>query len=275
MSLAELLRLEDVWFSYDGRSYVLKEVNFSVSTGEVVSILGPNGSGKTTLIKLFIGLLRPSKGRIYVKGLEIHKKRVEELARSIGIVFQNPNHQLFELNVKRELVFALKNMGLDYIDVEKNPWVARLNVTKLLEKSPLLLSEGEKRRVALASVLVYQPDLLVLDEPTTGQDFEHKRVIAGIVKEYQRLHGRAVVVVTHDMDFAWEVATRFIILLNGQVIFDGPPHEAVDGGYVERAGLRKPSLLSLGLSLKSMGLKVEEYDINSYVRALKEVLTSR
>ena len=251
-----MLKFDDVWFSY-GDKLILRNINFSLESGEIVAILGPNGSGKTTLAKLSVGLLKPIKGFVYVKGLNTKSVSVPQIAKHIGIVFQNPNHQLFEKTVKDEILFALKNI----IDIDEecedklNYWVEKLNLKHLLSRNPLTLSEGEKRRVALASVLVYEPDILVLDEPTTGQDKRCKEIIADIIIDYAR-NDKAVMVMTHDMNFAWKIASRFIILGNGSITFDGKPDDAINSDVLIKSSLKKPSLIKLKNILKELRLNI-------------------
>jgi len=268
--LEELIKLENVWFAYVNNEYVIKNANLVINKGEIVAILGSNGSGKTTLIKLFNGLLRPNKGRVYVKGVDIKDKKVYEIAKDVGIVFQNPNHQLFEENVKEEILFGLRNLRSEIKGDEAYHWIKRLNLSDLQTKSPLLLSEGEKRRVALASILAYQPDVLVLDEPTTGQDKLHKETISDILIDYVKEKNKAVVIATHDLDFAWKIASRFIILNSGEIVYDGDPREAVEKGVLVENGLKNPSIVELGLNLKKMGLSVKDYDLTHYIEILRE-----
>ena len=268
--MEELIKLENVWFAYFNSKYVIKNVNLTLNEREAVAILGPNGSGKTTLIKLFVGLLRPSRGHVYVKGVNIKDKRVCEVARNVGIVFQNPNHQLFEYNVKEEILFGPRNFKDEFKEDEIYHWIEKLDLDDLLLKSPLLLSEGEKRRVALASVLAYQPDVLVLDEPTTGQDKAHKEVILNVLLDYVKMKGKAVVITTHDLDFAWRMASRFIVLNDGEIVYDGDPKSAVEKGVLIENGLKNPSAVELGLNLKRMGLEIKDYDVTHYIDVLKK-----
>ena len=269
--MEELIKLENVWFAYVNSNYVIKNVNLTINKGEIVAILGGNGSGKTTLIKLFVGLLRPNKGHVYVKGIDIKDRRICEIAKDVGVVFQNPNHQLFEYNVREEILFGPRNFKDELREDEVNYWIERLDLNDLLLKSPLLLSEGEKRRVALASILAYQPDVLVLDEPTTGQDREHKEVILNVLLNYVKTkEGKAVVITTHDLDFAWRVASRFIVLNDGEIVYDGDPKNAVEKEILVKNGLKNPSIVELGLSLKKMGFKIEDYDLTHYIEILRE-----
>ncbi len=269
--MEELIKLENVWFAYVNSNYVIKNVNLTINKGEIVAILGGNGSGKTTLIKLFVGLLRPNKGHVYVKGIDIKDRRICEIAKDVGIVFQNPNHQLFEYNIREEILFGPRNFKDELREDEVNYWIERLDLSDLLLKSPLLLSEGEKRRVALASILAYQPDVLVLDEPTTGQDRGHKEVILNVLLNYVKTkEGKAVVITTHDLDFAWRVASRFIVLNDGEIVYDGDPKNAVEKGILVKSGLKNPSIVELGLSLKKMGFKIEDYDLTHYIEILRE-----
>ena len=217
-----ILAVKDLSYVINGRS-ILKKISLEFKRNETVAIVGQNGAGKTTLIKHFNGLLKPLEGEVILQGEDIRRKSPADLARRVGVCFQNPNDQFFKVNVRDELMVGPRvigkkdNNGLDKI-------CNLLYLHGLLHRSPYRLSEGEKKRVAVASILAMEPDILVLDEPTVGQDGRFKEAIANILGDLEKL-GITTIIVTHDLDFARATADRWIVLHNGQVVADGAPED--------------------------------------------------
>ncbi len=247
------LRLEAVWFRYGGVAAspddVLKNVSLELGARECTAVVGAGGSGKTTLIQHFTGLLRPTRGRVTFHGRDIWARGFSQsdLRRRIGLVFQFPEMQLFEETVEKDVAFGPRNFGLAEEEIHRRVEQAlkdvNLDPQRFRQRSPFRLSEGEKRRAAIAGVLAMEPEMLVFDEPTAGLDPDGVR---GFIALVQRLlqKGKAVVVVTHHMDFVAEAAQRVIALCAGEVIFDGAPEKLfADHRLLDRAGLEPPSLV--------------------------------
>jgi len=255
--VGDAILVENVYFSYEDLP-VLKGVTLTVRTGETLAIMGENGAGKTTLIKHFIGLLKPERGRVLVFGVDTREASVAQLARRVGIVFQNPDHQLFAESVEGEVLFTLKNMG--YPPDEARAICER--VLKLFEldryrnRSPYSLSVGERKRLAIAAVMSYDPDVLVLDEPTAGQDFFNKSKISKLIFRLKR-QGKGVVVVTHDVEFAAQVADRVALMVDGRIIREGPARDVLtDAETLKRARLMMPQIPTAVALLEAEGLKL-------------------
>lgn len=255
--MGDAILVENVYFSYEDLP-VLKGVTLTVRTGETLAIMGENGAGKTTLIKHFIGLLKPERGRVLVFGVDTREASVAQLARRVGIVFQNPDHQLFAESVEGEVLFTLKNMG--YPPDEARAICER--VLKLFEldryrnRSPYSLSVGERKRLAIAAVMSYDPDVLVLDEPTAGQDFFNKSKISKLIFRLKR-QGKGVVVVTHDVEFAAQVADRVALMVDGRIIREGPARDVLtDAETLKRARLMMPQIPTAVALLEAEGLKL-------------------
>ncbi len=245
-----VVEAEDICFSYHGLP-VLKNIHFKLLRGESVALLGRNGAGKTTLIKHLNGLLRPHSGRLKILGQETHRRPVSELSRHVGFVWQNPNDQLFQPTVQEEVLKGPEALGSD-----DPSWCeelfSRFGLVSLLERSPFTLSEGQKKRVSFATALAVKPELIVLDEPTAGQDDLFRRELAKFIAELQT-EERTVVLVTHDLEFAAEHANRWLILADGRIIADGPPEAVMaDSKAMTRAGLRPTQCYQLIQALKSM-----------------------
>lgn len=222
----ESLRIENLHFAYDGRE-VLHGITFSASRGEIIGVMGKNGSGKTTFLSQILGFNKPGKGTVRLAGRDTKGLKVTEAARSAGYIFQNPNHQIFERTVRAEAGFACKNFG--YAEEEAQARVgkalAKYDLSKYADGHPLRLSFGEKRRLNLCSVLTYDPEVLVLDEPTVGQDFANTAIMVGDLLKL-RAAGKTVIFVTHDADMASWCCDRIIFFDDGRIVVDDVPASA-------------------------------------------------
>jgi energy-coupling factor transport system ATP-binding protein len=203
-------------------------VDLVIARGEFVAVIGENGSGKSTLVKHFNGLLRPSKGKVFLEGRDTKGLEVAGLARACGMLGQNPNLQLIADTVEGELEISLKAMGAprDTWDEMISEALGLLEIEPFRGRNPQDLSCGERERVALASVLVYKPRILVLDEPTRGIDQESKDRLAVYLRSYN-LAGNTVILVTHDLEFAAECCQRVLMMGSGQVLADGDKHKVL------------------------------------------------
>ena len=253
------IELEDVWFSYPNGVEALRGISLTIREGEFVIIMGPNGAGKTTLVKTFNGLIRPTRGRVLVDGVDTKEATVAELSRNVGLVFQNPDHQLFCETVEEEIAFALKNFGFEEDEIRRRvDWALKtFGLEEYRDVSPLVLSGGEKKRVALASVLVWEPKYLVLDEPTLGQDYAQKERLKELVRGL--MGDRAVVMVTHDVEFVADMRPRprLILLSGGRLIADGRAEDILtDPECIDRARLVRPQVPEVLRALRSLGAPV-------------------
>ncbi|HID87852.1 MAG TPA: ABC transporter ATP-binding protein, partial [Anaerolineae bacterium] len=212
-------------------------------------LVGANGSGKTTLVKHFVGLHRPAGGQVLVLGRSTQGVRVAELARQVGLVFQNPNDQFFAPSVREEIEVGPRALGL-YDPACCEELIALFGMEPLLERSPYRLSEGEKKRVTFAAVMAWQPEIIVLDEPTTGQDKPFRDGLTRLLGEL-RARGHTVVLVTHDLEFAEANAERWIVLAGGRVVADGPPGAVMaDEAAMAAANLRPTQAFRLARALE-------------------------
>ncbi len=217
-----MIEVQDVGFTYPSGVEALRGVAFTVNNGEFIAIMGQNGAGKTTLVKHFNGLLKPSIGRVLVDGIETKKTSVASLAKKVGFVFQNPDHQLFSETVEEEIAFALKNFGFEEETIKKRvTWaLSFLELKKYRKTSPFMLSGGERKRVALASVLAWNPEILILDEPTIGQDYKQKEKLRQFILQMQTQE-KTIVIVTHDVEFVAECNPRVLLMTEGRIVADG------------------------------------------------------
>lgn len=213
------LRFTDVHFAYPGGHEVLRGVDFLITHGEKVALLGLNGAGKSTILLHTNGLLMPSSGEVNVGGIPVTPKTVRNIRQNVGLVFQNPDDQLFMSSVEEDVAFGPLNMGLDDDEVERRVSTAleRVGALDLRDRSPLKLSGGQKKRVAIATVLSMEPSVLVLDEPTAELDLEARQQVCEIIKSFDH----TCLIATHDMALARELCTRAIVIADGRVISDG------------------------------------------------------
>ena len=243
-----MIVVDSLWFKYPSKDeYTLRDINLEIREGELVSIMGDNGAGKTTLVKHFNGLLKATKGNVYVDDRDTKEVPVSELAKKVALVFQYPEKMFFSENIWDEVAFSLKNFG--YEEEKINRQVEKILKIFWLwsyrDKSPFMLSGGEQRRLAIASVLVWNPKYVIMDEPTAGQDAIQREIILNLINIMLR-DKKTVVLVTHDVEFVAEINSRIILMNKGEIIFDGEPQKIFrDKEMLEEAGLTQPSLYKL------------------------------
>ncbi|MHA1848412.1 MAG: energy-coupling factor ABC transporter ATP-binding protein [Promethearchaeota archaeon] len=221
-----MIEFRSVWYNYPDGPDILKNINLRIEKGSFVAILGHNGAGKTTLVKCINGLIKPMKGNVIVNGIDTKDVSVAMLARHVGLVFQNPDNQLFASTVHDELDFSLKNLNVPESEREYliDKTLEKLNLLQFKERSPFLLSGGERKRVTFASLACMNQSVLIADEPTQGQDYLQKKNIKKVLREMHK-DGKTIIVISHDLDFITSLATRVIIMKGGQIYFDGLPED--------------------------------------------------
>ncbi len=247
----------------------LRDINLKIDEGEFVGIIGHTGSGKSTLIQHFNGLLKPTEGRVVINGMDTTGKELKELRRLVGIVFQYPEHQLFEETVYKDIAFGLRKQDLTEEEAReeilKAVEVVGLN-EDILEKSPFELSGGQKRRVAIAGVLVMKPSILILDEPTAGLDPRGRDEIFGFITRIHKEMGITVILVSHIMEDIARLVDRVIVMNEGTIEMDGRIEEVfADIGRLESIGLSAPQVAYLMKRLKTIcpGINEKVYTVSA------------
>ena len=222
------IEISDLHFTYPTGVEALRGISLTIESGEQVAIVGQNGSGKTTLVKHLNGLLRPTSGLVRIGGWDTKSHSVAKLARRVGYVFQNPDEQLFSKNVGTEVAFGPRNMGLEGDQVESlvNDALVMTELSDKTETNPYDLSATWRKMVALASVISMGTDIVIFDEPTTGQDATNIARIASVIKTL-RERGRTVITITHDIDFCAENFTRVVALSQGKILLDGKANDVL------------------------------------------------
>ena len=247
-----VVSLLDVRYTYPGaRAAAIDGVSLELRRGSLVGLVGQNGSGKTTLSKLLDGLLRPTSGRVTVEGLDTSREPVQRLARHVGYVFQNPAQQLFARTVADELAFGPRNLGCapDEVAERVAGVAAALDLGEVLSTHPYRLPFPARKLVTIAGVLTMRTSVVVLDEPTTGQDDQTKRRIVAVL-DALRAKGTTVVCATHDMSLLAEASDRMVVLHEGRVAADGAPRDVLsDRALLDATSLRPPQVSALSLAL--------------------------
>ncbi|MBK9780811.1 MAG: ABC transporter ATP-binding protein [Anaerolineales bacterium] len=255
-----LVVFEDVDFRYDDEyPLILQNVNLKIYPGDLIAVLGPNGAGKSTLVKHAIGLLKPTKGRVLIEGQDTRKMSVAQIARVLGYVFQSPTHMLYAPTVREELEFGPKNLEFDPLLIPKfvNESLSTVNLNNFVEYPPLGLSFGQQKRTTIAAVLAMRSKIMVMDEPTAGQDFSNYThfmdTLCDVSPEAESIltsNFAATLFITHDVDLAVTYANRVLLFGDKHIVADGKPQDVLkDTDMLQKYRVRPTSLLHLNLDL--------------------------
>lgn len=263
------VELRGVSFAYPTGTQALRDVSLSIPAGQTVALVGQNGSGKSTLARTLIGLLRPQAGGVLIHGRPVGRRSVGELAREVGYVFQNPDHQIFAASAREEVAFGPRNLGLkgEALVRRVQEALAAFGLEEFADLPPAVMGYGVRRLVTLASVWAMQPDIWVLDEPTTGLDARHT---AQLLERLRALAaaGRTVLFITHDLRLAAELAERIVVLHRGRVALDGPSAEVLaDADRLAPLGLRPPPIARLSAALAPRGFPHPTLTVDAFADA--------
>ena len=275
--------LDKVNHSYSaGTAYhvqALKDINLKIEDGEFIGIIGHTGSGKSTLIQHMNGLVKATSGGIYFNGQDIYDEdyNMKELRSKVGLVFQYPEHQLFETTIFEDVCFGPKNLGLDKKTVELRAYEALKSVNfpdELFYQPPFDLSGGQKRRVAIAGVLAMKPEVLILDEPTAGLDPAGRDEILGMISQMHKELGITIILVSHSMEDVAKYVDRIIVMNQGSVMYDGAPKDVFrQYKELETVGLAAPQVTYLMHELQEKGLPVD-LDATTVEEAKESILAA-
>lgn len=244
-----MIRFDHVSAAYAAQTPVVRDADFTIEDGEFVAFVGTNGAGKSTTMRLCNGLLKPTEGRVLVDGTPTTELRTSELARRVGFLFQNPDRQICCKTVREELAFGFRAQGAltDEARARVDATIERFGFDASAE--PYLLNRGTRQLLALASIVVMEPDTIILDEPTTGLDFRECEKVMGVIADLHA-RGTTVVMVCHDMEVVADYAERVIVMASGEVVASGPTFEVLRRRDVlERAGLVAPQIVDVSMRL--------------------------
>jgi energy-coupling factor transport system ATP-binding protein len=247
-----IVKVENLWHVYQtGNVTAINDVSLTINKGEIVGIIGQNGSGKTTLVKHFIGLLKPTKGKVFIDGQDTKPLKVQQLAAKVGYVYQNPNHQLFARSVQDELEFGPRNLGFSEEEIAERAEqaVEFFHLEDMREMHPYRISFPLRKLVGMASIYTMKPDVFILDEPTTGQDNITTQTVYRLIKRLNE-EGATVLCVSHDMILLSEVVERLLVLRDAKLIMDGTPREVFSNNEImSSTHLTPPQITSFSIRL--------------------------
>jgi energy-coupling factor transport system ATP-binding protein len=245
-AMSALIEIQSLHHTYPSGVEALRGIDVAIHAQEFVAIMGQNGSGKTTFVKHLNGLLKPTKGKVYVKGENSTKKRVSELARDVGYVFQNPDHQIFCETVETEVSFGPNNLGLEEAHVMRRVQeaLAAVGLLEYRDVNPKQLSKGQRQRLAVASVLSMNPSILIVDEPTTGQDYRDSIEMLNLVKRLND-DGCTILFITHDMQLIAKYAQRVIVFHDGKILLHKSTREAFSETEILKQTFLSPPSITL------------------------------
>jgi len=267
---SDFIKVEDVYLTYPDGTEALKGVSTTFGTRDFVAIIGHNGSGKTTFAKCLNGFLKPTKGEVLVEGKSTRKYTMAELGRKIGYVFQNVSYQLFADSVFNELAFGVRNMGLDERVVAQrvDETLKLVGLTKYRDSHPRRLSGGEQQRVAVGSILAMEPKAVILDEPTTGQDYMRRIDILNFCRKLNSM-GKLIILISHDLSFIAAYCDRAIVLDGGKIVADGPVRETLGNiELMERVKIKPPQITQLAVRLKDCNVPCNILTVEDMEREL-------
>jgi len=274
------IHVEELTFRYPDGTPALEGISLDVERGEFVALIGQNGSGKTTLAKCLNGLLRPTRGRVVVDGIDTAKKGVaKQICQRIGYVFQNPDHQLFNSQVYDEIAYGPKNLGVPERErdavVREAAAVAGVR-EELFETHPFFLPKGLRQRVAIASTLAMRPQAIVVDEPTTGQDFRQSLDVMDFLAQLWRDEGHTVIIITHEMPIVAAYAQRVIALSRGRVLLDGPTRTVFAQPEILRdTFVKPPQVTRLAQAWAASGIRPDALTVEELADELRRALAER
>ncbi len=280
----EIIKCENLKYLYGAgtpfATNALCDVSFSIEKGEIVGIIGHTGSGKSTLIEHLNGLLKADSGTVYLEGKDIweDKSNIKNVRFSVGLCFQYHEYQIFEEDVFREIAFGPKKMGFDDEEIKKRVLSSAkfLGIDKdILDKSPFDLSGGQKRRVAIASIIAMQPKVLVLDEPTAGLDPNGRDTVLSLIKNYQQKTGSTVIIVSHSMEDVAKLADKVLVMNNGKVQMFGTVAEVYSNvDELKEIGLSVPEITTVFSKLKKKGIdcRTDIYTVKDGVEEIKRLM---
>lgn len=270
------IQVKNLFFQYPDGTQALKDINLEIVKKEFIALIGQNGSGKTTLSKCLNGLYKPTSGDINVDGLNSKDSSIVQMVRRVGYVFQNPDHQLFNNNCWDEIAYGPRNIELPEEQVKERVEEA-IQVVGLPEiyhqEHPFFLSKGLRQRVAIASILALRPEVIIVDEPTTGQDARQSREIMDFLKVLNEDHAHTIIIITHDMPIVGEYAKRVIAMSNAQIMMDGSTAEVFTrADILEKTFLAPPQITQLAQAAAGLGFNPGTLRVEAMVEQFQDLI---
>jgi len=262
--------VENLMFRYPNGRIALRGVTLGIETGRIVALIGKNGAGKTTLARHFNGLLKPTSGKVTVRGVDVSKRSASEMAREVGYVFQNPEDQLFGSSVFEEVAFGPTNLGMDEEQIKRQV-EASLSMVGLLSyasEHPYNMTYGQRKMLCLASVLAMDTSVVIMDEPNAGQDYQGLSLLGSILDRLKRV-GKTVLIISHDVEFIAGHCEDVVLMCDGQIMaYDSAKHVLSDQSKLELSGARPPQITRLAIGLSPCGIRPDIITVEEMVEAL-------
>jgi len=270
------VKVEHLTYRYPDGTLALRDVSLSIHEGEFIALIGQNGSGKTTLSKCLNGLFKPTEGRVLVDGLDTRHSSITNMATRVGYVFQNPDHQIFNNSVWKEIAYGPRNIQLPEDEVrarvEESAKVAGLDPS-YFEMHPFFLPKGIRQRIAIASILALRPKMIIVDEPTTGQDMKQSLEIMDFLKRLHEEQGHIIVIITHDMPIVALYAKRTIAMAHGQVLIDGTTREVFSHPEVlQETFVEPPQITRLAQENSDLGFSRDVMSVREMVDQFRQLV---
>ena len=273
------IQVKDLDFEYQDGTQALKDINLDILRGEFIALIGQNGSGKTTLSKCLNGLYKPTAGDIIVDGLNSKNSSIVQMVRRVGYVFQNPDHQLFNSNCWDEIAYGPRNIQLSDEEVRERveEAIQVVGLPKIYhDEHPFFLSKGLRQRVAIASILALRPHVIIVDEPTTGQDMKQSLEIMDFLQDLNEKHGHTIIIITHDMPIVGRYAKRVIAMAQARIMADGPTREVFTQTEVlEKTFLAPPQITQLAQADPSLGFDPGTLTVEEMVEQFLEMMEKK
>jgi energy-coupling factor transport system ATP-binding protein len=269
------IRVNNLDFTYPDGTKALEDINVSIKIGEFIALIGQNGSGKTTLSKLLNGLYKPSSGDVIVDGLNSKTTPIVQMVRRVGYVFQNPDHQLFNNNCWDEIAYGPRNIELpeDEVKIRVKEAAQVVGLPEMyFEEHPFFLSKGLRQRVAIASILALRPQVIIVDEPTTGQDARQSFEIMDFLKDLNENHGHTIIIITHDMPIVAQYAKRVILMSEGKILADDETARVFSQPEIlAKAFLEPPEITQLAQSVQELGFSPGILTVNEMLKEFEKL----
>ena len=273
------IQVKDLDFEYPDGTQALKDIDLEILRGEFIALIGQNGSGKTTLSKCLNGLYKPTAGDIIVDGLNSKNSSIVQMVRRVGYVFQNPDHQLFNSNCWDEIAYGPRNIQLSDEEVRERveEAIQVVGLPKIYhDEHPFFLSKGLRQRVAIASILALRPHVIIVDEPTTGQDMKQSLEIMDFLQDLNEKHGHTIIIITHDMPIVGRYAKRVIAMAQARIMADGPTREVFTQTEVlEKTFLAPPQITQLAQADPSLGFDPGTLTVEEMVEQFLEMMEKK
>jgi len=266
--------VQNLSYSYPDGTLALRNINLKIYEGDFLALIGQNGSGKTTLSKCLNGILKPTEGTVMVDGFNSSTASVADMVRRVGYVFQNPDHQIFNGNVYDEIAYGPRNIGMREDEIKERVSEAARVVglsAEHMNVHPFFLTKGLRQRVAIASILALRPKVIIVDEPTTGQDMRQSHEIMKFLTDLHEKEGHIIIIITHDMPIVVRYAKRTVVMTMGQITMDGPTDEVFSHPEeLSKSFVKPPQITRLAHSLSAYGFPPNVLQVEEMAKIVKE-----